>query len=180
MPVELSTTRTSSALPRSPTTLIPQSTHTFSPCLSLSQPFIVENSNGATLYIPSAFFSWDNGAALDEKIPLLRSEVALQRETLHLFSILKEAQHTHVHMDAGLEQEFFLIDRKYYLNRPDLMVAGRTVVGAPPPKGQELEDQYFAHISTRFLDCIHDFEVGYTAHVMPMRLTRTHTAHHSM
>jgi len=124
-----------------------------------SPPFIVENSNGATLYIPSAFFSWNDGKALDEKIPLLRSEVALQRETLKLFAILNEPQHTHVHMDAGLEQEFFLIDRKYYLNRPDLMVAGRTVVGASPPKGQELEDQYFGHISTRFLDCIHDFEV---------------------
>ena len=137
-----------------------------------SPPFIVENSNGATLYIPSAFFSWDNGKALDEKIPLLRSEVALQRETLHLFSILSDPSHTHVHMDAGLEQEFFLIDRKYYLNRPDLMVAGRTVVGAPPPKGQELEDQYFAHISTRFLDCIHDFEVGhmpYHTHVRGRR-----------
>ena len=125
-----------------------------------SPPFILENSNGATLYIPSAFFSWDSGKALDEKIPLLRSEVALQRETLQIFSILGDSSHTHINMDAGLEQEFFLIDRKYYLNRPDLMVAGRTVVGAPPPKGQELEDQYFGHISTRFLDCIHDFEVG--------------------
>ena len=126
-----------------------------------SPPFILENSNGATLYIPSAFFSWDSGKALDEKIPLLRSEVALERETLRLFAILNETSHTHVHMDAGLEQEFFLIDRKYYLNRPDLMVAGRTVVGAPPPKGQELEDQYFGAMSTRFLDCIHDFEVGH-------------------
>ena len=125
-----------------------------------SPPFIVENSNGATLYIPSAFFSWNDGKALDEKIPLLRSEVALQRETLKLFAILNDRSHTHVHMDAGLEQEFFLIDRKYYLSRPDLMVSGRTVVGAAPPKGQELEDQYFGHISTRFLDCIHDFEVG--------------------
>ena len=112
-----------------------------------SPPFIIENSNGATLYIPSCFFSWDQGKALDEKIPLLRSEVALQRETLRLFSIIGDMRHTHVHMDAGLEQEFFLIDRQYYLQRPDLMVSGRTVVGCSPPKGQELEDQYFAHVS---------------------------------
>ena len=78
-----------------------------------SPPFVLEHSNGATLYIPSCFFSWDTGKALDEKIPLLRSEVALQRETLRLFHILGDTRHTHVHMDAGLEQEFFLIDRKY-------------------------------------------------------------------
>jgi len=124
-----------------------------------SPPFILEHDNGSTLYIPSCFFSWNNGQALDEKIPLLRSEVALQRETLRLFSVLGETAHTHIHMDAGLEQEFFLVDRKYYLARPDLMACGRTVVGCPPPKNQELEDQYFGHISNRFLDMIHDFEV---------------------
>jgi glutamine synthetase len=91
--------------------------------------------------IPSCFFSWDKSYALDEKIPLLRSEVALQRESMHLFKVLGETRHTRVHMDAGLEQEFFLIDRKYFLERPDLMVTGRTVLGAMPPKGQELEDQ---------------------------------------
>lgn len=106
-----------------------------------SPPFLLHSNNGATLYIPSCFFSWDNSYALDEKIPLLRSEVALARETMRLFSVLGESQHTRVHMDAGLEQEFFLIDRKYYLERPDLMLTGRTVVGAAPPKGQELEDQ---------------------------------------
>ena len=77
-----------------------------------SPPFLLENGNGATLYIPSCFFSWDHGKALDEKIPLLRSEVALQREALRLFRIIGDDRHTHVHMDAGLEQEFFLIDRK--------------------------------------------------------------------
>jgi glutamine synthetase len=77
-----------------------------------SPPFIVANGNGATLYIPSCFFSWDHGKALDEKIPLLRSEVALQRETMRLFAVLGDHKHTRVHCDAGLEQEFFLIDRK--------------------------------------------------------------------
>ena len=124
-----------------------------------SPPFILEHSNGSTLYIPSCFFSWDHGKALDEKIPLLRSEAALQRETLRLFAIIGDTRHTHVHMDAGLEQEFFLIDRAYYLARPDLQITGRTVLGCAPPKGQELEDQYFGHISTRFLDCIHELEV---------------------
>jgi len=124
-----------------------------------SPPFIMENNNGATLYIPCCFFSWDHGKALDEKIPLLRSEVALKRETLRLMAVLNEHKHVKIHMDAGLEQEFFLIDRKYFLARPDLMACGRTVIGCAPPKGQELEDQYFGAISTRFLDCLHEFEV---------------------
>jgi glutamine synthetase len=109
-----------------------------------SPPFVLQNNNGATLYIPSCFFSWDNSYALDEKIPLLRSEVALSRESMRLFQVLGETKHTKVHMDAGLEQEFFLIDRNYYLRRPDLMLTGRTVVGTSPPKGQELEDQYLS------------------------------------
>jgi glutamine synthetase type III len=74
------------------------------------------------LYIPSCFFSWDQSYALDEKIPLLRSEVALARESMRLFAVLEETKHTRVHMDAGLEQEFFLIDREYFMKRPDLMV----------------------------------------------------------
>lgn len=126
-----------------------------------SPPFILQHGNGATLYIPSCFFSWDNNQALDEKIPLLRSEVALSRQTMRLFGILGDSfsKHHNIHMDAGLEQEFFLIERNYYLKRPDLMTTGRTVLGAAPPKGQELEDQYFGPLSTRFLDCIHDFEM---------------------
>lgn len=91
-----------------------------------SPPFVLQNGNGATLYIPSCFFSWDQSYALDEKIPLLRSEVALQRETIRLFQVLDQPQHTHVHMDAGLEQEFFLINRKFYLERQDLMVSTHT------------------------------------------------------
>ena len=75
------------------------------------------------MYIPSCFFSWDNAYALDEKIPLLRSEVALSRESMRLFQVLGESKHTRVHMDAGLEQEFFLIDRKDFLARQDLMVS---------------------------------------------------------
>jgi len=124
-----------------------------------SPPFVLQSSNGACLYIPSCFFSWDQSYALDEKIPLLRSEVALSRESMHLFRVLGEDKHTRVHMDAGLEQEFFLIDRDYFVRRPDLMLTGRTVIGAAPPKGQELEDQYFGPVTAKYLDCIHDFEV---------------------
>jgi glutamine synthetase len=87
-----------------------------------SPPFVLQSNNGACLYIPSCFFSWDQSYALDEKIPLLRSEVALARESMRLFAVLEETKHTRVHMDAGLEQEFFLIDREYFMKRPDLMV----------------------------------------------------------
>jgi glutamine synthetase len=125
-----------------------------------SPPFVMQSNNGACLYIPCCFFSWDQAYALDEKIPLLRSEVALGRESMKLFQVLDEPQHTRVHVDAGLEQEFFLIDRKFYLDRPDLMLTGRTVVGASPPKGQELEDQYFGPVTSRYLDCIHEFELN--------------------
>jgi len=125
-----------------------------------SPPFLLQQGHSVTLYIPSCFFSWDHGYALDEKIPLLRSEVALARESMRLFQVLGETKHTRVHMDAGLEQEFFLIDRKFYMQRPDLMLTGRTLFGAAPPKGQELEDQYFGPVSSRYLECLHDFEVS--------------------
>jgi glutamine synthetase len=90
---------------------------------------------------------------------LLRASAALRKEALRLFDAMGDQSHTSIHTDSGLEQEFFLIDRSYYLKRPDLMVAGRTLIGAAPPKGQELEDQYFGHKSERFLDCMHAFEV---------------------
>jgi glutamine synthetase len=90
---------------------------------------------------------------------LLRSAAALRREALRLFSVMGDDSHKSIHTDSGLEQEFFLIDRSFYLRRPDVMVTGRTLIGSPPPKGQELEDQYFGHKSERFLDAIHAFEV---------------------
>jgi len=123
-----------------------------------SPPFVISHSNGSTLYIPSLFFSWDGAKALDEKVPLLRSEQALRRETLRLFDTLGETQHQSVHTDSGLEQEFFLITREHYLQRPDLQATGRTLFGAVPAKNQQLEDQYFGHLSDRFLSCIHEFE----------------------
>ncbi len=96
---------------------------------------------------------------MDDKTVLLRSGDALRKAAMNLFDAMGETGHTALHTDSGLEQEFFLIDRSYYLRRPDLQVAGRTLLGAAPPKGQELEDQYFGTKSARFLDCIHDFEL---------------------
>lgn len=139
-----------------------RATHTARAYLSwdpTSPPFILAHSRGATLYIPALLFSWKDNHALDEKIPLLRSETALSRESLRLFTVLGDhyTQHTRIHVDAGLEQEFFMIDRAYFLARPDLFLTGRTLQGAAPPRGQELEDQYYGAMSPRFLDAIHEF-----------------------
>ena len=140
-----------------------RSTHTARAYLAwdpTSPPFVIQHSTGATVYIPAILFSWKDGHALDEKIPLLRSETALAREALNLFDVLGEqySDHHKIHMDAGLEQEFFIIDRKLYLQRPDLYLCGRTLQGAAPSRGQELEDQYYGAMGPRFLDCIHEFE----------------------
>lgn len=124
-----------------------------SPC------FITNHGNGTTLNIPSVFFSW-KGHALDEKTPLLRSVEALDREAVSLLKALGESSHKAVHADSGVEQEFFLIDKDYYLARPDLMQTGRTLIGAVPPKGQSLDDQYFGSFSDRFLAALNDAEIA--------------------
>jgi len=103
---------------------------------------------GGTLYIPTAFLSW-TGEALDKKTPILRSQQALNK---HAQRILKLFGHTHVDRIvsyAGAEQEYFLVDRGFYLARPDLVATGRTLFGARPPKGQEFEDHYFGVIPER-------------------------------
>jgi glutamine synthetase len=116
----------------------------------------MRHSNGATLCIPTAFASW-TGDALDEKTPLLRSIEALNRATLKalpLFGI----QAKKVHSSVGLEQEYFLIDEEFFYRRPDLMLCGRTLFGAKPPRGQELEDHYFGSIPERVLSFMADAE----------------------
>lgn len=121
-----------------------------------SPAFIMRHSNGATLCIPTAFASW-TGDALDEKTPLLRSIEALNRATLKalpLFGI----QAKKVHSSVGLEQEYFLIDEEFFYRRPDLMLCGRTLFGAKPPRGQELEDHYFGSIPERVLSFMADAE----------------------
>ncbi|MBE2318207.1 glutamine synthetase III [Solirubrobacter sp. CPCC 204708] len=114
-----------------------------------SPAFILENPNGALLCIPTAFTSW-SGEALDNKIPLLRSMDALSRSAVRALSLLGETAQ-HVFTTVGAEQEYFLIDEQYYFERPDLLTTGRTLFGAKPPKGQELDDHYFGSIPERVL-----------------------------
>jgi glutamine synthetase len=122
-----------------------------------SPAFLRETENGATLCIPTAFCSW-TGEALDKKTPLLRSAEALSAQAVRLLRVLGDQSVRHVYATVGPEQEYFLIDRAMYVLRPDLITTGRTLVGARPPKGQELEDHYFGAISPRVLACMQETE----------------------
>ncbi|MBW8883244.1 MAG: glutamine synthetase III, partial [Planctomycetia bacterium] len=122
-----------------------------------SPAYILENPNGTTLCIPTAFVSW-TGEALDKKTPLLRSMKALNAQAQRLLKILGHKEIGHVAATAGPEQEYFLIDRNFFFARPDLLNAGRTLFGAKPPKGQEFEDQYFGAIRERVLACMLETE----------------------
>jgi glutamine synthetase len=122
-----------------------------------SPAFILESPNGATLVIPTAFLSW-TGEALDKKTPLLRSMDALSAQALRILKLFGNTEAQKVFTTAGPEQEYFLIDKMWYLARPDLVNAGRTLFGAKPPKGQEMEDQYFGSIPERVLACMADAE----------------------
>jgi glutamine synthetase len=122
-----------------------------------SPAFIFESPNGATLVIPTAFLSW-TGEALDKKTPLLRSMEALSNQALRILRLFGNHEARKVFTTVGPEQEYFLIDKNFYYARPDLINAGRTLFGAPPPKGQELEDQYFGAIPERILACMADCE----------------------
>ncbi len=114
-----------------------------------SPAYILENPNGTTLCIPTAFCSW-TGEALDKKTPLLRSMQALNAQAQRLLKIFGHGAER-VYATAGCEQEYFLVDRNFFFARPDLISAGRTLFGAKPPKGQEMEDQYFGAIPERVL-----------------------------
>jgi glutamine synthetase len=118
--------------------------------------FIMESTNGKTLCIPSAFISY-HGQALDKKTPLLRSVEYLGQNALRVLKIFGK-EPTHVEATLGPEQEYFLIDEAFYALRPDLVATGRTLIGAKPPKGQELEDQYFGSIKARILAFMQEFE----------------------
>ena len=121
-----------------------------------SPPWILMNGNNATLVIPTAFVSW-TGEALDKKTPLLRSMEALSTQAVRVLRLFGSPA-TRVTATCGPEQEYFLIDHNFYFNRPDLINAGRTLFGARPPKGQELEDQYFGSIPERVLACMAEVE----------------------
>jgi glutamine synthetase len=115
-----------------------------------SPAFILENPNGALLCIPTAFVSW-TGEALDHKIPLLRSMDALSKSAMRALKLLGNDTAVRVFTTVGPEQEYFLIDEQYYFERPDLITTGRTLFGAKPPKGHELDDHYFGSIPERVL-----------------------------
>ncbi|MEA2391055.1 MAG: glutamine synthetase [Solirubrobacteraceae bacterium] len=122
-----------------------------------SPAFILENPNGAVLCIPTAFASW-TGEALDHKIPLLRSMDALSRSAIRALRLFGDEASQRVFTTVGPEQEYFLIDQQYYFERPDLLTTGRTLFGAKPPKGHELDDHYFGSIPERVLACMLDVE----------------------
>jgi glutamine synthetase len=122
-----------------------------------SPAYIIENANGSTLVIPTAFLSW-TGEALDKKTPLLRSMEALSTQALRILKLFGNTSAGHVFTTVGPEQEYFLIDKSFYFLRPDLIATGRTLFGTTPPKGQELEDQYFGSIPDRVLAFMADAE----------------------
>jgi len=122
-----------------------------------SPAFLRETPHGATLTIPTAFCSW-TGEALDKKTPLLRSCEAINKQAIRVLHLLGEKQVVKVSPTLGAEQEYFLVDRSFYHLRPDLVSCGRTTFGAPPPKGQQLEDHYFGAITQRVLSFMMDLE----------------------
>jgi glutamine synthetase len=121
-----------------------------------SPPWLLVGNSGTTLVIPTAFVSW-TGESLDKKTPLLRSIEALSRQAVRILKLFGSPARR-VMTTCGPEQEYFLIDRNFYFARPDLINAGRTLFGAKPPKGQEMEDQYFGAIPERVLAFMHDLE----------------------
>jgi glutamine synthetase len=123
-----------------------------------SPAFILENPNGSLLCIPTAFASW-TGEALDAKIPLLRSMDALSRSAIKALRLLGDDESQRVFTTVGPEQEYFLIDEQYFFERPDLISTGRTLFGAKPPKGQELDDHYFGSVHERILACMLEAEL---------------------
>ncbi|WP_438971533.1 glutamine synthetase III family protein [Methylophaga sp.] len=122
-----------------------------------SPAFIMETDNGATLMIPSVFMSW-TAEALDKKIPLLRSNAAMNEAAQKVLSLMGETDIATLNSSCGAEQEYFLVDSNFANSRPDLLLAGRTLFGAAPAKGQEFDDHYFGAIPARVQVFMQDFE----------------------
>ena len=140
-----------------------------------SPAFILENPNGALLCIPTAFTSW-TGEALDHKIPLLRSMDALSGAAVRALRLLGEQDAERVFTTIGCEQEYFLIDEQYYFERPDLLTTGRTLYGAKPPKGHELDDHYFGSIPERILACMLETELELAKLGVPVKTRHNEVA----
>ncbi len=140
-----------------------------------SPAYIVENPNGATLIIPTAFLSWA-GDALDKKTPLLRSIAALSTQAMRVLRLFGNKEASRVVTTAGPEQEYFLIDRQFCYARPDLVACGRTLFGCKPPKGQEMEDQYFGSIPERVLAYMAEVEFELTKVGVPVKTRHNEVA----
>jgi glutamine synthetase len=122
-----------------------------------SPAYIMHTDNGSTLMIPSVFMSW-SGESLDKKIPLLRSNSAMNKAGQRVLSLMGETEVAPLNSSCGAEQEYFLIDANFANARPDLMLAGRTLFGASPAKGQQFDDHYFAAIPERVQVFMQDLE----------------------
>jgi len=140
-----------------------------------SPAFILENPNGALLCIPTAFASW-TGEALDLKIPLLRSMDALSKSAIRALGLLGDSVSERVFTTVGPEQEYFLIDEQYYFERPDLVTTGRTLFGAQPAKGHELDDHYFGSIPERVLACMMETELELAKLGVPVKTRHNEVA----
>src|SRR6516162_626471 len=140
-----------------------------------SPAFILENPNGALLCIPTAFASW-TGEALDHKIPLLRSMDALSKSAMRALRLFGNESAKRVFTTVGPEQEYFLIDEQYYFERPDLLTTGRTLFGAKPPKGHELDDHYFGSIPERILAYMLDVELELAKLGVPVKTRHNEVA----
>ena len=122
-----------------------------------SPVYIMQTDNGATLMIPSVFMSW-TGEALDKKIPLLRSNDAMNKAAQKVLSLMGETDIAPLNSSCGAEQEYFLVDSHFANSRPDLLLAGRTLFGAASAKGQQFDDQYFGAIPARVQVFMQDYE----------------------
>src|SRR5438034_8472194 len=140
-----------------------------------SPAFLHEGPTAATLVIPTAFLSW-TGEALDKKTPLLRSMEALSTQALRILKLFGNKEAKKVFTTVGPEQEYFLIDKNFFYARPDLINAGRTLFGAKPPKGQELEDQYFGAIHERVLACMAEAEAELFKLAVPVKTRHNEVA----
>lgn len=142
-----------------------------------SPAFIMESPKGGILCIPSVFISY-NGEALDKKTPLLRSMEAIKNSGLRILKLFGNDSATRVVTTIGTEQEYFLIDRLFFNLRPDLQITGRTLLGAQPPKGQQLDDHYFGSIKERVLAFMQDAETELYKLGIPAKTRHNEVAPH--
>ena len=122
-----------------------------------SPAYIMTTDNGSTLCIPTVFVSW-TGEALDKKTPLLRSNAAMNKAATRVLSLLGNKDIAPVNSSCGAEQEYFLVDANFVNTRPDLLLSGRTLLGASPAKGQQFDDHYFGAIPERIQVFMQDVE----------------------